>query len=70
MNINEYEINNLTDKEEVGQVRSIDLYFLLQTYIQKLFGTIISVSQLFQDEDDSIKKWLDEALKMVNERKY
>ena len=24
MNINEYEINNLTDKEEVGQVRSID----------------------------------------------
>jgi hypothetical protein len=56
MNINEYEINNLTDKEEVGQVRSIDLYFLLQTYIQKLFGTIISVSQLFQDEDDSIKK--------------
>lgn len=29
-----------------------------------------SVSQLFQDEGDSIKRWVDEALKMVNEHRH
>jgi hypothetical protein len=28
------------------------------------------VMQLFQDEDESIKKWLDDALKIVEDNKH
>ena len=53
-------------EEAIGQA----IYSTTKRSVDDSIFRFNSVLHLFQDEEDSIKKWLDVATKMVNERKH